>query len=105
MVSNGEIQLNRPFEFTGLVLIGFTEDDILQIIDLSGMSTKDVENLIKDKKIRDAVTFQEEANDVNNHFVQLIINNEAREMNGKGSGLNPRTAIGQRADGSVYFCL
>ncbi len=103
IVSNGEIQMNKPFEFTGLVLIGFTENDILQIIDISGMSAKDVEELIKDKKIRDAVTFQEESSDVNNHFVQLIINNEAREMNGKGSGLNPRTAIGQRADGSVLL--
>ncbi|MBR0129788.1 MAG: phosphodiester glycosidase family protein, partial [Firmicutes bacterium] len=34
---------------------------------------------------------------------QLIINGESREMNGQGSGLNPRTAIGQRADGSVLL--
>ena len=54
-------------------------------------------------RIRDAVTFQEEASDVNNHFVQLIINNETREVNGMGSGLNPRTAIGQRADGAVLM--
>jgi len=67
------------------------------------MNSSDVEALVTEKKIRDAVTFQEEASDVNNHFVQLIINKEAREMNGMGSGLNPRTAIGQREDGAVLM--
>ena len=103
VVSGGEIQLNEPQSYKGLVLVGFTDDHILQIIDLAGMNAKDVEKMVEEKKIRDAVCFQEEASDVNNHFVQLIINNEAREMNGKGSGLNPRTAIGQRADGAVLM--
>lgn len=103
VVSNGEIQRNKPQEYPGLVLIGFTEDHILQIIDVSDMTESDVEKMVAEKKIRDAVCFQEEASDANNHFVQLIINNEAREMNGMGSGLNPRTAIGQRADGSVLM--
>lgn len=103
IVSNGEIQHNKPREYPGLVLVGFTEEHILQIIDISDMTDKDVEALVTEKKIRDAVTFQEEASDVNNHFVQLIINNEAREVNGQGSGLNPRTAIGQRADGAVLM--
>lgn len=103
IVSNGEIQHNKPREYPGLVLIGFTNDHILQIIDVSKMTEKQVEEMVKEKGIRDAVTFQEESNDANNHFVPLIINNEAREMNGKGSGLNPRTAIGQRADGAVLL--
>ncbi len=103
VVAGGEIQLNRPQEYPGLVLISLTEDHILQIIDISDMNAAEVEALVKEKKIRDAVTFQEEASDVNNHFVQLIINNEPREMNGMGSGLNPRTAIGQRADGSILL--
>lgn len=103
IVSNGEIQHNKPKEYPGLVLVGFTEDHILQIVDISYMSASDVEQMVADMKIRDAVTFQEEASDVNNHFVQLIINNEAREVNGMGSGLNPRTAIGQRADGAVLM--
>jgi len=85
------------------VLVGFTNEHILQIIDVSKMNSKDVENMVKEKGIRDAVCFQEESSDANNHFVQLIINNEVREMNGMGSGLNPRTAIGQRADGSVLM--
>ncbi len=103
IVSDGEIQYNRPQDFKGLVLIGFTEDNILQIIDIDGMSSNDVADLVSDLKIRDAVTFQEESSDKNNHFVQLVINGKAREMEGAGSGLNPRTAIGQRADGAVLM--
>ena len=103
IVSHGEIQYNKPQEFPGLVLIGFTEDDILEIIDISKLNAAALEELVAQRRIRDAVTFQEEASDANNHFVQLIINNEAREMNGMGSGLNPRTAIGQRADGAVLL--
>ena len=103
IVSGGEIQYNKPQEYKGLVLIGFTEDHILQIVDISKLNEADVVKLVEDMKIRDAVTFQEEASDANNHFVQLIINKEAREMSGMGSGLNPRTAIGQREDGSVLM--
>ncbi len=103
VVCKGEIQMNEPQQFPGLVLIGFTEDNILQIINMEGMSKTDVEKLIADKKIRDAVTFQEENSDANNHFVQLVINGQAREMSGKGSGQNPRTCIGQRADGAVLM--
>lgn len=103
IVSNGQIQYNKPREYRGLVLVGFTEDNILQIVDVSKMTEADVVNLVKEMKIRDAVTFQEEASDANNHFVQLIINNEVRQLNGMGSGLNPRTAIGQRADGAVLM--
>lgn len=105
LVSNGEIQLNEPQQFSGLVLIGLTQDNILQIVSIDGMSKNDVEKLIADMKIRDAVTFQEESSDANNHFVQLIINGESRELNGMGSGLNPRTAIGQRADGSLLLLV
>lgn len=105
VVSGGEIQLNEPQQFKGLVLIGLTEDDILQIINIDGMSRKDIESLVAEQRIRDAVTFQEEASDSNNHFVQLVINGEAREMSGMGSGLNPRTAIGQRADGALLLLV
>ncbi len=105
VVSNGEIQLNEPNRFKGLVLIGFTEDHLLEIISVDGMSPAEVKELIEEKKIRDAVTFQEESSDANNHFVQLVINGKPRGMNGMGSGLNPRTAIGQCADGSVLMLV
>jgi len=105
VVSRGEVLRNEPQEFPGLVLIGLTEDNILQIINIEKMTKQNVLDLIKEKKIRDAVTFQEESSDANNHFVQLVINGEAREMNGMGSGLNPRTAIGQRADGALLLLV
>ena len=105
IVSNGEIQYNKPNEYPGLVLVGFDNDNILQIIDVNGMTPAQLEALVEDKGIRDAVTFQEESSDANNHFVQLIINGNPRGMNGVGSGLNPRTAIGQCADGSVLLLV
>ncbi len=105
VVSNGEIQYNSPSDFRGLVIIGMTEDNILQIIDINKKSRSEVEKIIKDNKIRDAVTFQEESSDKDNHFVQLIINGKARDMSGMGSGANPRTAIGQRADGALLLLV
>lgn len=105
IVSNGEIQHNQPNEYPGLVLVGFDTSNILQIIDINGMTPAQLEALVSEKGIRDAVTFQEEASDANNHFVQLIINGNPRGMNGAGSGLNPRTAIGQCADGSVLLLV
>ena len=105
IVSNGEIQYNKPNEYPGLVLVGFDNDNILQIIDVNGMTPAQLEALVEEKGIRDAVTFQEESSDANNHFVQLIINGNPRGMNGAGSGLNPRTAIGQCADGSVLLLV
>ena len=103
IVCNGELQLNKPQEYTGLVLVGFTEENLLKVIDISNLSPAEMSALVAEEKIRDAVTFQEEASDVNNHFVHLISNGEPREINGMGSGLNPRTAIGQRADGAVLM--
>ena len=103
-VSNGEIQ-DMSLGATGLHLIGFDNENILRIIDISNMNRSEIENLIETEGIRDAVSFQEEASDSNNHFVKLIINGEKRELNGMGSGANPRTAIGQREDGSVLFLV
>ena len=105
VVANGEILLNKPQSYAGLVLIGLTESNILIIQDVSKMSSLECEKFIKENKIRDACCFQEEKSDKNNHFVQLIINGEQREMNGMGSGLNPRTAIGQCADGTLLLLV
>ena len=65
----------------------------------------DFESYVNEAGIRDAVAFQEESSDSNNHFVPLIINNEARVLKGQGSGANPRTAIGQRADGAILLLV
>ena len=103
VVSQGEIQNMAELETVGLVLIGLSEDHILHIIDIAGKGRAEVEAIIADNRIRDAICFQEEASDANNHFVKLIINGERREMNGLGSGANPRTAIGQTADGRILL--
>lgn len=104
VVSKGQIVWNSP-NGVGYYLIGFDNNNILKILSLSGLNKEGVEKLVKDEGIRDAVTFQEEASDANNHFVKLIINGEKRESNGLGSGANPRTAIGQRADGTVLLLV
>lgn len=102
-VSEGEIQLNKPWGWAGLYMIGFDNDNKLRIENIEGWSTKQFEDFVKNEGIRDAVAFQDELSDANNHFVPLVINGEARELHGAGSGANPRTAIGQRADGAVLL--
>ena len=104
-VCNGEIQLNEPHGIAGLYLIGLDKKNILRIIDLDGKKEAEIEEIIKKEEIRDAVAFQEEASDKNNHFVKLIINGEIRHVEGRGSGANPRTAIGQRADGAILLLV
>lgn len=105
VVCDGQIQYNNPTGYAGLHLIGFDESNILRIISLEGMNASQVEKLVKDEKIRDAVVFQEESSDKNNHFVKLVVNGEGRQMNGSGSGANPRTVIGQRKDGAVLLLV
>lgn len=103
-VSKGEIQ-DLSLGYKGLHLIGFDNKNILRIINIDGKNNQEVEDIIKNEGIRDAVAFQEESSDKNNHFVKLIVNGEKRELNGLGSGANPRTAIGQRKDGAVLFLV
>lgn len=105
VVSQGEIQYNSCSGVNGLFLVGFNEDNILLIKDLRGMNNAQVEQLVQEEHVRDAVVFQEENSDANNHFVPLLINGEARIADGLGSGANPRTAIGQRADGTVLLLV
>ncbi len=106
-VSHGNIKTNRRSDDPkGLVLIALTEDNILIVEDIDDLDAAGVDQLVKDKKIRDGCSFQEEFTDKDNHFVQLIINGKPRELNGNlGSGLNPRTAIGQRADGALLLLV
>ena len=49
----------------------------------------------KNEFIRDAITFGP----------RLIVNGEPANVKGQSSGLNPRTAIGQRADGAVLMLV
>ncbi len=105
VVKNKKIEYNEPIGLPGLHIIGFDENDILKIFSIEGKNASQVEELVNNEKIRDAVTFQEENSDANNHFVKLIINGEERKFDGKGSGANPRTAIGQRKDGTVLLLV
>jgi exopolysaccharide biosynthesis protein len=65
---------------------GFTNDDVLVV----GSMGSDYAQSIG---VRDGVSFGP----------ALIVNGEAADYSGAGGGLNPRTAIGQRADGAVIF--
>ncbi len=102
-VCEGEIQYNEPKP--GDVMVGFNEDDILVIKDVGGMTSAETAQMIKDERIRDAVSFRDEIDKDSNHFTKLIINGNVRQINGSGSGANPRTVIGQRADGTVLLLV
>lgn len=69
---------------------GITKDNILVVGNMSGRQAKEM-------GLRDCVS-------INNSIGPfLIINGEAMDVSGVGGGLNPRTAIGQRADGSILL--
>ena len=67
---------------------GFTNDDVLVVGRMSAGYAQSI-------GIRDAVSFGP----------ALIVNGKSATMAGSGSGLNPRTAIGQRADGAVLLLV
>ena len=102
VVCNGQIQYNVPQ--AGDVMIGFNEDNILIISDIGGLSAGQVETLVADNHIRDAVSFKDIDDGDDNHFTKLIINGTATELS-SGSGANPRTVIGQKADGTVLLLV
>ena len=103
VVCNGEIQYNVPQH--GDVMIGFNEDNILIIKEISGMTANQVAEMVKTEKIRDAVSFKDVDDGDDNHFTKLIINGQSIQFTGSGSGANPRTAIGQREDGAVLMLV
>lgn len=103
VVCDGQIQYNKPM--AGDVMIGFNEDDILIVTEIGGMTAKEVEQMVEDNQIRDAVSFKDIDDGDDNHFTKLIINGAATEISGSGSGANPRTAIGQKADGTVLLLV
>ena len=70
------------------VVIGFDQDDHLIVGKMTGQEALD-------RNMRDAVSFGP----------VLVVNGKAAEVSGNGGGLNPRTAIGQRADGAVLILV
>jgi exopolysaccharide biosynthesis protein len=103
VVCDGQIQYNNPM--AGDVMVGFNTDNYLIIKDIGGMSADNVKNLVAELNIRDAVTFKDIADGDDNHFTKLMINGESVSLNGSGSGANPRTVIGQKADGTVLLLV
>lgn len=71
---------------------GFTKDNILVVGNMTGQQALDM-------KMRDCVS-------ISNHIGPfLIINGATQDVEGIGGGTNPRTAIGQRADGAVLLLV
>ena len=103
VVCEGQIQYNNPQN--GDVMVGFNKDDILIIREIGGMSSTDVAKMVEELEIRDAVSFKDVNDGDDNHFTKIIINGEALELKGNGSGANPRTVIGQTADGTVLMLV
>ena len=69
-------------------IIGIDNNNVLVVGDMTAQAALD-------RGVRDAVSFGP----------VLVVNGEAVEVNGSGSGLNPRTAIGQRADGAILLLV
>ena len=70
------------------ITVGFNQDDVLIIGEMTGDEAME-------KGLRDALTFGP----------ALVVNGEPADVKGFSSGLNPRTAIGQRADGAVLMLV
>ncbi len=75
---------NRNTFYNGV--IGFNNDNVLMVGNMTGQQALNA-------GIRDCVCFGP----------LLIVNGEPAQVTGAGGSLNPRTAIGQRADGAVIF--
>ena len=84
VISEGQLLMGDPDTVYGVY--GFTYDNVLVVGNMTASQAVGM-------GIRDAVTFGP----------ALIVNGKAAGYSGYGSGLNPRTAIGQRADGAVLL--
>ena len=69
-------------------VIGFDKENVLVVGRMTGKQALD-------RGIRDALCFGP----------ILIVNGTSVTINGSGSGVNPRTAIGQRADGAILLLV
>lgn len=86
VIKNGELVSGTMQDVVNV--IGFDQDNKLIVGNMSGQDALNA-------GIRDAVSFGP----------TLIVNGVAAEISGNGGGLNPRTAIGQRADGAVLLLV
>jgi bla regulator protein BlaR1 len=94
VVKDGEVKVYADDVVNGKTLehtiIGFNEDDVL----IMGSFT---EEEIKEQRIRDGMSWRTPA--------VLVLNGEMAEFTGLAGGYDPRSAIGQRADGTVLLLV
>ena len=88
VISNGKLMHTGGDSGDFYATVGFNQDNVMIISKMSASEAKK-------KGIRDAMTFGP----------RLIVNGEPANVKGQSSGLNPRTAIGQRADGAVLMLV
>ncbi|MDR1571016.1 MAG: phosphodiester glycosidase family protein [Clostridiales Family XIII bacterium] len=90
LIRDGAIRNGGPG--TVSTIVGFDGDDHLVVGKMSGRQALDM-------GIRDAVAVEPAI------MPPLVVNGKPAEFTGNGSGLNPRTAIGQRADGAALLLV
>lgn len=86
VIKNSKV-MNGSNNTTGVV-VGFDDKNVLRVGSMTVAKAKDL-------NIRDAVSFGP----------ALVVNGKAAQITGSGGGLNPRTAIGQREDGTVLLLV
>jgi len=87
VVKDGKV-LNSRTDSNCCIVIGFNQEDKLIV------GKMDAEEAVE-AGLRDAASFD----------TILVLNGEPAKIKGTSSGLNPRTAIGQRADGAVLLLV
>ena len=88
VISDGQVLNKANKSSIHNIVVGFNEDDILVFGKYSAAEAQE-------RNMRDALAFGP----------VLISNGEPAPVTGASSGLNPRTAIGQRADGAVLMLV
>ena len=88
VISDGKVLNKASVNSDHNIVMGFNQDNVLVVGKMSS------EQALA-KGLRDALAFGP----------ALVVNGEAAKVSGSSSGLNPRTAIGQRADGAVLMLV
>ena len=86
VIKDGQFRYGN--ESSVVSIIAFDDQNHLLVGRMSGKEAME-------KHVRDAVSYGP----------ALIVNGEPLEVSGAGGGLNPRTAIGQRADGAILLLV
>ncbi len=86
VISNNELKYGNPEQT--YEIIGFDKSNVLVVGKMTAQAALD-------RGVRDAISFGP----------TLIVNGKSVVVNGSGSGLNPRSAIGQKSDGSILLLV